>query len=54
MVTAMWFFWWDDAVAEAQQLAADTNVRHKVGNDPLGVGWRVELADDAVLLEVCS
>lgn len=47
----MTFFWWDDAMALARELARDTQIRHKV--TAAGGGWAVEIAADAVL-EPCS
>lgn len=37
----MKFYWWDDAVAEARDLARDTGIRHRVffGRDEW---WTVE------------
>lgn len=45
-------YWWDDAVALANELARGTQIRHRVTKT--AGGWTVELADDAVLVEVCS
>lgn len=47
----MTFFWWDDAMAHATELARATRIRHKV--HARGGGWTVDLADAAVL-EACS
>lgn len=41
MTTSRPFFWWDDAVAFARLVAADTGHRHSVKAGPLGY-WYVE------------
>lgn len=46
----MTFYWWDDAIAFADELARGTLIRHKVTRGP--GGWTVDLADDAVA--ICS
>lgn len=48
----MTFYWWNDAVAFAHQLAVGTAIRHKVHRT--ASGWTVDLADDAVAVEACS
>lgn len=49
----MTFYWWDDAINFATELAAGTRIRHKVAHAP--GGWAVDLADSAVLVgEPCS
>jgi hypothetical protein len=48
----MTFYWWEDAIAHANDLARWTQIRHKVAAGP--GGWIVDLADDAVLLERAS
>ncbi len=49
----MRFYWWDDAIAWAFQIARDTAIRHKVTREADGF-WTVDLADDAALIEACS
>lgn len=46
----MTFYWWDDAVDHALQLARDTQIRHRVYKSPRG--WKVRPA--FLLLEVVS
>lgn len=48
----MTWYWWDDAIGFAYQLATETNIRHKVFRT--AGGWTVDLADTAVAVEVCS
>lgn len=48
----MTFFWWDDAVKLAAELADGTLIRHKVFWT--AGGWTVDIADTAVALEPCS
>lgn len=43
----MTFYWWEDAVAHAYDLARWTLIRHKVTRT--AGGWTVDLADTAVL-----
>jgi hypothetical protein len=47
------FYWWDDAIAHANDLARWTMIRHKVSGSA-GL-WVVDLADNSVLTgEPCS
>lgn len=48
----MTFYWWNDAVNSARRWATLTHVRHRVFRT--AGGWTVELAETAVLTEVCS
>lgn len=48
----MTWYWWDDAIGSALELFAATGIKHKVQRT--ASGWTVDLADTAVLQEVCS
>lgn len=49
----MKFWWFDDALAYAVEIARGTLIRHKVTRGVDG-HWTVDLADDAVAVGPCS
>lgn len=46
----MTFYWWDDAIATARELASATKIRHRVYRT--AGGWTVDLALTAVIVPV--